>query len=488
MDMVKIFVRQNIAVGLLSIALLFACVLSEPAKAGRIEAGTFTAHDTFNAATRTPQFVPFQQTFDVPPIVVAIGSSNGSNSASVRITNVTTTGFDELILEPPNWDGRHVTMVTHYIAVEPGRHVLPGGAVIEAGHINTSAVQFGSGFTGGTASWANVTFSKAMSSVPTILHNLQTANSEANDPANTNSQPHITSIAQNPSITGFQIALDRSQANSGPWPTTEQIGWIAFPDGGSGSFDDTSGTSVDWNAATSGFNIRGWDNGCFSNSTGLTNAAVVVAKKLSRRNDDGGWFRFCTINATTISVRIDEDRDQDTERNVAAADAERAGIIAFSRNFHADLAADLITSKVKFSTTGTYGDFDLPDAVVEYAIDVTNQGNAPPNYDSVIVTDQLPSDLALIVTDFAGPGSGPVQFADGSPSTNLTCNFISLASTSDCIDFSTDGSNFGYTPIDSGDGTDPAVTHIRARPVGAMGGDTGSGDPNFELRLRARIK
>ncbi|MEP2736078.1 MAG: hypothetical protein ABJP34_07240 [Erythrobacter sp.] len=406
----------------------------------------------------------------------------------MRITNVTTNGFDELIIEPPNWDGRHVPMITHYIAVEPGRHVLPGGAVIEAGTINTASVQFGSGFTGGTASWANVNFSSALPATPTILHNLQTANSEINNVADQNSQPHITSIAQNPSLTGFQTALDRSQADSGPWPSSETIGWIAFPAGQTGDFDDVNGANVDWAASTTGFNVRGWDDGCFSNSTGLTNASVVVAKKLSRRNDDGGWFRFCSIGATAISVRIDEDRDQDTERNVAAGDAERAGIVAFSSSFHANLAADLTTSKVKFSTSGANGDFELPGALVEYTIGVTNQGNAPPNYESVVVTDALPSELALVVTDFGAPGSGPVQFTDGSPTSTLTCTFIALGNMTDCIAFSIDGSDFSYTPVDSGDGTDPAVTHVRVTPTGAMSGDYGSGDPNFELRLRARIQ
>lgn len=480
--------RDTLAKGLFYLALALSCLIPAAAHAGRIEAGTFTAHDTLGT-NRTPDFVAFQQTFDTPPVVIVMVSSVGGNSASIQITNVTTTGFNELIVEPDNWDGRHLAMVTHYIAVEPGRHVLPDGTVIEAGLTSLSNVQFGTGFTGGTASWRTVNFTSALQSTPTVIHQMQTANSETNNPANGPSRPHLTSIAQSPSVNSFQLALDRSQANSGPFPSTETVGWIAWPTASNGSFPNTAGTNIDWSTRTSGPTIRGWDDGCFNAAHGNASASpIAVAKKLSRNNQDGGWIRYCSVGAGNVSIRIDEDRDQDTERNIAAGDAEQVGIVAFSQAFHANLAADLTTSKVKFSTNGSFGDFELPGAVVEYTIGVTNQGNAPPNYDSVIVTDELPSELALVITDFAAPGSGPIQFTDGSPTTNLTCNFISLGSTSDCISFSTDGVNFAYEPSDSGDGTDPAVTHIRVTPTGAMAGDTGSGDPNFELRLRAQIK
>lgn len=473
-------------------AILCACALptlfSSQANAGRLEAGTFTAHDTISGS-RSPVTVNFQQAFDVPPIVIALPSQQGNNSATIRITNVTTTGFDELILEPDNWDGRHIAMTVHYIAVEPGRHVLPDGTIIEAGRITTTATQFGSGFTGGTASWASVNFSAPLPGTPTVVHHLQTANSETQNVASQPSRPHISSIAQSLSPAGFQLAIERSQANSGPFPSAETIGWVAFPAGGTGTFPDTGSNVITWSAVNTGANIRGWDNGCFSNGFGQTSAsAVVVAKKISRNNPDGGWLRYCAVNASTITLRVDEDRDQDNERGIATGDAEQAGIIAFSRSFHANLFADLGITKIQFGTTGPAGDFNIPGATVEYLITVTNTGNAPPNYGSVVVTEQIPPELALVVTDFGGPGSGPIEFTDGSPPSALTCTFISLASNGDCYSFSTDGTNFNYTPVAGPDGTDPAITHIRITPAGFMVADTGTGAPSFELRLRAKIE
>jgi uncharacterized repeat protein (TIGR01451 family) len=468
---------------------LLAILLIPPASAGRIEAGSFTAHDTFSTTARAPVRISFQQSFDVTPVVIVLGSSQGGDAGTVRVTNVSTTGFDELIVESDNFDGRHVAMTTYYIAVEPGRHVLPDGSVIEAGFTITSATQFGSGFTGGTASWANVAFSAPMPSTPTVVHQPQTANSETQNVANAPSRPFLTTVARSLSSSGFQLALERSQANSGPFPSAETIGWIAFPAGATGTFPDIGGASVTWSAVNTSANIRGWNDGCFSNSFGQTSGTrIAVAKKISRNNPDGGWFRFCNLNSTNIELRVDEDRDQDNERALTQAQAEQAGIIAFSRPFHANLQAELDIMKVNFATTGPHGDFKIPGATVEYLITVINNGNAPPNYDSVIITEQIPADLALVLTDFAGPGSGPLHFTDGSPATGLTCTFISLASNSDCYSFSTDGTNFNYTPVDNGDGTDPAVTHVRIVPSGYMAGDSGSGSPGFQLRLRAKVR
>jgi len=470
-----------------ALAALFACLLTmalaSPAHAGRFEAGSFTAHDT--NANSSPVTVNFQQTFDVPPIVVVLNGNNGSDPAATRITNITTTGFDELTLEPSS-DGPHITEPVHYIAIEPGRHALPGGQIVEAGTTNISNVQHGAGVTG-SESWGTASFSAALPNAPSVIAQIQTANSETAAVASVPSQPFITVTIRNLTTTNFQLALERSEASGGPIPSAETIGWIAFPAGFSGSFPDISSTAITWSAVNTADNIRGWDNGCYTNGFGQTSAsAIVVATKNRHDGGDGGWLRRCSLSSSLIGLTVDEDTARDAER---AHTTESASIIAFSQAFHAELAADLSVVKTKFSTSAPGGtDFNIPSATVEYLISVSNLGTAPPNYDSVITVDSLPAELAFVMSDFGGPGSGPVQFTAGSPATGLTCNFISLASTSDCFDFSTDGSNFTYTPIDSGDGTDPAVTHIRIRPAGFMEADTGTGPRQFDLRFRAVIE
>ena len=236
-----------------------------------------------------------------------------------------------------------------------------------------------------------------------------------------------------------------------------------------------------------GINIRGWGNGCFTNAFGLTSgSAIVVAKKNSHRGGDGGWLRRCSLGTTTIGLTVDEDTARDTERNHAN---ESASIIAFSSSFHANLVPDIVVTKDSVSFADELGtDFALPGATVEYLVTVANGGNSTADSDTLIVTEALPSEVDLIVTDFGLPGSGPIDFVQATPASGLTCTFGGFASTSDCFDFSTDGSDFTYEPSDSGDGTDPNVTHVRVAPTGFILPDTGAGSPGFELRFRVKIQ
>ena len=160
----------------------------------------------------------------------------------------------------------------------------------------------------------------------------------------------------------------------------------------------------------------------------------------------------------------------------------------FPAAFHALLEPDLSVSKTNVAFDDGYGgDFALPGGTVDYLITVQNSGNAPPNYDSVIVTEALPPELALVITDFA-PGSGPVQYQDGSPASGLSCPFVNLLQHDGLFfAFSTDGTNFNHPPTDSGDGTDPAITHVRISPTGFMAPDTGSGATSFTLRFQGKI-
>lgn len=487
MSVMRIFITKRYY-AILAI-FLGLCLLAPNAYAGRIEAGTFIAHDTLAVGTREAEFVPFQQRFDVPPIVVAISDQVGGNSASIRISNVTTTGFNELILEPDNFDGRHLAQQVQYIAIEPGRHVLPDGTVIEAGFTNSSATQFGSGVAG-IASFTNVNFSRPLAPNVSVISQLQTFNSETRDVANQSSRPHITALAVNPTSTGFQLALERSQASSGPIPSTETIGWIAFPAGQSGSLPAIAGADVIWSSVNSPVNI-GARNGCFTNGFGQVSAnAVVVAKKNSRNNPDGGWLRYCSLNAAAIGVFIEEDTDQDSERSTSAAEQESASIIAFSRPFHSVLDADLNVTKISenFSELADLGNFSLPDSVFDYVIGISNSGNSRPNFDTIIAIDALPPQVKMVVADIGAAGSGPIEFVDGSPSSALIYNFQGLGNPSDSLEFSTNGSDFSYIPVDSGDGTDPNVTHIRVTFFGAMAPAIGGTASSLQLRFKTKIR
>jgi hypothetical protein len=132
----------------------------------------------------------------------------------------------------------------------------------------------------------------------------------------------------------------------------------------------------------------------------------------------------------------------------------------------------------------------IPGSYVDYLITTLNTGTGDVDADTIIVSDPLPSDASLFVGDLGAPGSGPVEFTDGTgaAASGLTFSFGGLGDLSDDVEFSTDGSNWNYVPIPDGDGFDPAVTWIRIRPGGTFVGTGVLPAPRFELRFRARIQ
>ena len=126
----------------------------------------------------------------------------------------------------------------------------------------------------------------------------------------------------------------------------------------------------------------------------------------------------------------------------------------------------------------------LPDAIVEYAIGVTNPNTIAMDANSVEVNDGTPPQLRLCTVDIGGADSGPVTFTDGAPSSGLTWTYSGLASTTDSLDFSNNGgTTWTYTPAPAADGCDSAITNFRAKPSGAL-----AAGGNFTLRARYRIK
>jgi hypothetical protein len=104
-----------------------------------------------------------------------------------------------------------------------------------------------------------------------------------------------------------------------------------------------------------------------------------------------------------------------------------------------------------------------------------------------MIVDAVPANTRLFVGNLGVPGSGPVQFVNGSPSSALTWTFTALNSTTDDVDFSNDaGVTWTYVPVPDANGYDAAVTALRLRPKGTMPGNAG-GDPYFELRFRVTV-
>ena len=132
---------------------------------------------------------------------------------------------------------------------------------------------------------------------------------------------------------------------------------------------------------------------------------------------------------------------------------------------------------------GSASPFALPGAVIAYDITVTNEGQRLDD-GTVMLTDELPADVKLIVT-----GASAFTLSDGATASDLTLNWGDAASASDGVSFSTDGVDFTYLPSPDGDGADAAITHVRFDLEGAMRQRIdGASDPSFTVSFQAIVK
>ena len=126
---------------------------------------------------------------------------------------------------------------------------------------------------------------------------------------------------------------------------------------------------------------------------------------------------------------------------------------------------------------------------MRYLVSATNGGAGTVDTDSLFISDSIPANANLRVTDYDGSNPGPVAFVDGATASDLSYSFTNLGSSTDDVEFSDDNrATWTYTSIDSGDGTDSAVTDIRINPTGSMARSLGAGDPSFQILFKIVVQ
>ena len=184
--------------------------------------------------------------------------------------------------------------------------------------------------------------------------------------------------------------------------------------------------------------------------------------------------------------------------NVVINTAEIANRDANASNNTASAAVNVIAAAYRVTKTvaaiadpisGASNPRSIPGAVSEYTITTANLGGLS-DAGSLRIVDPLPANTSAYVADTGAPGSGPVIFVDGAPSSGLTYTYSGLANLTDSLEFSADGGiTWSYVPTAGGGGCDGNVTHVRVRPGGVFASGVGLAPaPSFAVRLRVCIK
>lgn len=246
-----------------------------------------------------------------------------------------------------------------------------------------------------------------------------------------------------------------------------------------------------WSGATAGHSAAATTSGGTANASFASTApnAVTGSYVTVRAGDTvtlpaetwGGGAVAALYNASVECAGGSPLASGPTGRTLTIAGSTTPTTCTYTNAYVLPLAIAKTSLAYSDPVNGTANPKLIPGGLATYTLTVSAPAGTQATAGSVVVTDAVPANLALFVGTFA-PGPGPVRFAAGA--SGLSYAFTSLASTADSLEFSNDGgASWAYVPTPDVHGVDPAVTHVRVRPQGAMA--PGS---SFAIELRARVE
>jgi cysteine-rich repeat protein len=290
----------------------------------QLEGGIINKKDTY--AEPTFDTVNFKYAYE-QPVVLALPNNNGDNPADFRLRNVGKTSFEVTLTEPPSEDGPHVAMSVAYVAVEAGKWSLPDGRKVVAGFVDTTKLVHSGG---GGFQLVNLPIG-FFATPPLVFAQIQGLANETGKVPSQPSNPWLTTSVRKVTAANFELALDGCECTSATPAKPERVGWLAIEAGGPGSFVDSDMLPVKYETLL-GALVDGWADAGSSVAFKQSYAAppLFVARLQARTDSDGGWLRYANLGTKGVTLAVDEDRCQDTERSHSP---EPAALFVFSQSF-----------------------------------------------------------------------------------------------------------------------------------------------------------
>ena len=247
----------------------------------------------------------FNETFTEPPIVV-MGplSSVGLDPSTVRVRNVTATGFEWQIDEYEYKDGAHTTETVTFLAIEPGVHSV-AGLVFEAGRQNV-----GAGF-------STVTLAGTHPEAPVVFSQAETAVNEVS----LDDSISLMTRMRNVSTTSFEIQLQDQEVNTAAL-LQESVGYIAITPG-QGYLDGRPFAVLNTADEIT-------DSYTTVDFGGLLRNAGILANQQTRDGGDPCRVRVDNLTDTSVDIWLEEEASNDAE---VGHTTEAVGILAIGEPY-----------------------------------------------------------------------------------------------------------------------------------------------------------
>ncbi len=240
------------------------------------EAGSVTVSQ---ADASTWHAVAFQHAFTDPIVVMGPASSGDPEPLTLRVRNVTGSGFEFQLDEWDYLDGAHGTETVPYVVAERGVHTLADGRLLEAG--TTSAK--------GNISTAS--FSAPFAAPPVLV-------GQVVSPSN----PKALAVRlRNVSASSFQVRLmaQEREGKAGP----ETLAYVAFALGVTDGKLDVARTTDRVTDVFSGITY----------TAPFAAPPVVIAAMQTLNGSDPSTLRSRLTSAAGLQMRVEEEQSQDAE-------------------------------------------------------------------------------------------------------------------------------------------------------------------------------
>ncbi|MEL6598997.1 MAG: CAP domain-containing protein [Pseudomonadota bacterium] len=268
---------QNVKVDLNTDDLPAAAVIAPEPPTGSLEIGTLTFSQGSKTQWRT---VEFTETIENAVVVMGPLSSEGSDPATVRVRNVTDTGFEFQMDEWDYLDGTHKAETVSWIAASEGTHTLSDGRTLSAGEVtaqHSDPVSVGlTGFDQDVAVFAQVASYNGAAAV----------------------EDRISNVSQS----GFTVRMQEEEDPGNVGHRAETVSWIAIEEGGS-----TGGLQV----GTTGVNVTHGDHRI--DLDGSVADAALIADIQTLKGTDTVSVRYDDFDTTGVDVRLEEEKSRDNE-------------------------------------------------------------------------------------------------------------------------------------------------------------------------------
>ncbi|MCX2818027.1 hypothetical protein EGH25_01475 [Haladaptatus sp. F3-133] len=298
---------------------------------GRVEV---TADDESAGGVGDTQWVPFDNEYDDPVVVVKPASYNGGQTAHFRLNGVESDGF---YVQVEQWDyqindgmGSHVTETANYVVMESGVHEIPTGSgtvTVEAG-VRNGVTNSGnhpdcSGwFSGCSNRWYDVSFDAGFDSTPVVIAGSQT---ESGGGWLNNIYDSAVTRVKGVDASGFRTEIREQEGGdgtNGDGHPAEPVGYIAFEQG-----TGSNGGNV-WDASASDTVGDSWGYTFFDAYFDYESTPVVVAQ--TQTFNEGGEnthnLRYDSLYSYGLEFKIEEETSGDSETSHTD---ETLGYVAF---------------------------------------------------------------------------------------------------------------------------------------------------------------